>query len=89
MELNLSEIQKNSEMVDRDELHNIIYQKVNSGEYDTYLEALSAYIEENDVDEKSIKHMVSPTLVGILYQEAMEKNMLVDSSSHKSIEEFF
>lgn len=89
---NLSEIQKNAEILDSEALHLYLIQKIESGEYDTCLEALTAYVEENDIDIESqavMKKYISPSLMGILYKEAQDKSLLVDQGLPVSVDEFF
>ena len=92
MNYNLSEIQKNAEILDSEALHLYLLNKVDSGEYDTCLEALTAYVEENDIDLDTpsvMKKYISPALYGILYKEAMSKSMLKDESLSISLDDFF
>lgn len=88
----LADIQKNAEILDSEALHLYLLQKVESGEYDTFLEALSDYAEESDIDLDNpamIKKYISPALYGILYKEAMEKSMLKDAALQVSVDDFF
>ena len=74
--INMAQIYANADTFDTEQLHHYILNKVNSGEYDTCLEALSNYIETNDIDVVSIKSIISPALRYIIYKEAREKNLL-------------
>lgn len=88
----LSDIQKNAEILDSEALHLFLIEKVKSGEYETFLEALANYVETNDLDLDSpsmVKKYISPTLHGILYREAMQKSMLTEQAIKVSITDFF
>ena len=89
---NLSEIQKNSDMVDAEELHLYLLEQVKSGRYETFFEALVEYVQEYDLDLDNavqIKRYISPTLKDILYKEAYEKSLLTDEYVNLSVEDFF
>lgn len=89
---NLSEIQKNSDIVDAEELHLYLLEQIKNGKYDTFLDALVDYVEEYDLnldDQKQIKKYITPTLMGILYREAQQKSLLKDSCVRISVEDFF
>ena len=49
----------------------------------TYMEALRAHIEENDMDEKTVAKLISPSIKEMLYREAIGMNLFTknDSSS--------
>lgn len=89
---NLSEIQKNADMVDAEELHLYLLGQVKSGKYETFFEALVEYVQEYDLDldnSVQIKKYITPTLKGILYKEAQERALLKDECVHLSVEDFF
>lgn len=83
------EIQKNKEMLDSEELHMFLIQQVESGEYETCLEALAEYVEKNDIDDELIKKMISPYLKGILYKEAIDRSLIRQRSKSLDIDTFF
>lgn len=92
MNFNLTDIQKNAEILDSEALHLYLLSKVESGEFDSFMEALSAYVEETDIDLDNpsiMKKYISPALYGILYKEAMEKSMLKDTAHQMSVDDFF
>jgi hypothetical protein len=89
---NLSEIQKNADMVDAEDLHLFLLEQVRSGKYDTFFEALSEYVQEYDLDldnQVQIRRYITPTLKGILYKEAQERSLLKDECVRLSVEDFF
>lgn len=65
---------------DIEELHHHIISQVQNGDYETHLEALAAYMEAHDIDMSQISKMVSPVLKDIIFEEAMEKNMVIPSN---------
>lgn len=75
--INMAQICANADTFDAEQLHHFIMDKVDSGEYDTCLEALSNYIESNDIDLTTVKPIISPALRYIIYKEALEKNLLI------------
>lgn len=92
LSLNLTDIQKNIEFIDSEALHLFLIEKVESGEYETCLEALAAYVEETDLDLDTpalIKKFISPSLKEILYKEAMEKSLLKERMNSISVDDFF
>lgn len=89
---NLNDIQKNVELVDSEALHMYLISKVESGEFDSCFSAFAAYAEENDIDldnADALKKIISPSLYGILYKEALEKSMLKEKNTSQSINDFF
>ena len=89
---NLSEIQKNADTVDAEELHLYLLEQVKSGKYDTFFEALVAYMEEYDLDlddAAQIRKYITPTLKGILYREAQQRSLLKDECVRMSVEDLF
>lgn len=92
MNYNLSEIQKHAEVLDSEALHMMILNQVRDGKYETCMEALAAYVEENDIElntPSAVKKLISPSLHGILYKEAVEKSMLTDKKFAMSLDDFF
>lgn len=61
---------------DMEELHRYIVEQVQSGAYETHLEAIAAYMEQNDIDMQQIAQLISPAMKGIIYNEAVNKNMV-------------
>lgn len=61
---------------DVEELHREIVNQVKAGEYETHMEALAAYMERYDIDEKRIIELISPALKAIIYDEAISMNMV-------------
>lgn len=59
-----------------EELHREIVDQVKAGEYETHMEALAAYMERYDIDEKRIIELISPALKAIIYDEAISMNMV-------------
>ena len=89
---NLSEIQKNADIVDAEELQLYLLDQVTNGKYDTFFEALVEYVQEYDLDldnPSQIRKYISPTLKDILYREALEKKALTDEYIRLNIEDFF
>ena len=89
---NLSEIQKNADMVDAEELHLYLIEQVKSGKFDTFFEALADYVQTYDLDLDNavqIRRYITPTLKGILYREAHERAMLKEECVRLSVEDFF
>ena len=88
---NLNDIQRNQEIVDSEALHLYLIKKVESGEFDTCFSAFAAYAEENDIDldnSEALKKIISPSLYGILYREALEKSMLKEKIQTNQIDNF-
>ena len=88
--LDISEIKKISSQIDRDDFFLKMKAKVDSGDYESFIAAISAFLEEEDLSEKEIKELISPTLMGILEKEAVKLNLLLDSkfSTSRDIEDF-
>lgn len=86
-----SEIKKNRVIYDNEYVQTLLYNKVKSGEFETYFDALFDFVKENDIDmdESVINNYISPSLRGILYREALDKMLLKDKPVKVSIESFF
>lgn len=87
--IKMTHIQANAITFDAEQLHNYIISKVNNGEYETCLEALSDYAEQNDLDMSNINKLISPVLRCILYKEASEKNLLSDNQNSFNLDTLF
>ncbi len=89
--LDISEIKKISSQIDKDDFFLKMKAKVDSGEHDCFISAVSSFLEDENLSEKEIKDLISPTLMGILEKEAVKQNLLVDSklSTSRDIEDFF
>ena len=87
----LNNIQKQAQAIDQDSIFDMLYQQVeHEKKYDTYMEALSTYISENDLDEGEIRNIVGPSLKSILLKEASEMNLVHrDIKVTRTIEDFF
>ena len=88
----LSEIKKNADIVDAEELHLYLLNQVKSGAFDTFFDALVHYVQEYDLDiddPKKIKQCLTPTLKDILYREARQRSLLKDERIDMSVEDFF
>lgn len=48
-------------------------------ECDTYLESITSYCEDNDVDIEDILPLISPGMRQKIYVEEIERNTLVDN----------
>lgn len=62
--------------------------QVSSGAFGTYIEALSHYIEENDIEYDKVSGMLNQTLKEILYTEASDLKMLKKSERINSLTQF-
>ena len=61
---------------DIEELHRYIVNQVQAGDYETHLEALAAYMEKSDIDMQQIAELISPAMKEIIYNEAVNMNMV-------------
>ena len=84
-------LEKQAEYIDKDVLFDNLYQAVEiKKQYETYIEALSEYIKENDLSEQEIANIVSDSLKQILYKEASDKSLLTkDVKINKTLDDFF
>ena len=91
MELNLSDIKKNQSQIDSEDIHLRLKEEVESGKYKTYLEALTAFVTEQNIDLNDIamESYITPSLRGIIYNEARRANMLVEKPLKHEIADFF
>lgn len=89
--LDISEIKKFSSQIDKDDFFLKMKAKVDSKEHDSFISAVSSFLEEENLSEKEIRDLISPTLMSILEKEAVKQNLLVDSefSTSRNIEDFF
>ena len=89
--LDIAEIKKISSQIDKDDFFLKMKAKVDSGEYESFIAAISDFLEEENLSDKEIKELISPTLMGILEKEAVRQNLLVDSKflTSRDIEDFF
>lgn len=62
--------QSEAEILDAEELHLQIITSVESGEYDSCIEALTEFAEKHDIDPEDLKCYISQTLKDILYVES-------------------
>ena len=70
--------QLEAEALDSEELHLQIISSVESGEYDSCIEALTAYAESHDIAPEDLKKYISPTLKDILYVESCKLGFIKD-----------
>ena len=91
VEYGFSSLEKQAEYIDKDVLFDNLYQAVEVKRlYETYIEALSEYIKENDLSESEIHNIVSDSLKQILYKEASEKSLITkDIKINKTLDDFF
>lgn len=87
--MNLNEIKQNAQEIDADQLHRFLIKEVQDGKYDTCLEALTSYVEENDVNLDTIQKHISPALKAIIYKEASDRQLIKDPLRSLSLEQFF
>lgn len=65
------------DIIDKDMLFNKLYQEVKiKKKFDSYMDALSFFIQENDLSEEEIKNLVSPSLKQLILKEASDKSLL-------------
>lgn len=91
MDLDLGSIKRNVAQIDSEAIHLRLKDEVESGKYKTYLEALTAFVIEQNVDLNDIatEAYITPSLRGILYNEARRANMLNDRPLKHEIADFF
>lgn len=91
MDLDLGSIKRNVAQIDSEAIHLRLKNEVESGKYKTYLEALTAFVIEQNVDLNDIatEAYITPSLRGILYNEARRANMLNDRPLKHEIADFF
>lgn len=61
---------------DIEELHRCIVSSIESGDYDSYIDALADYVEKYDINLEQVSSLVSPALKNMIYEEALNKNLL-------------
>lgn len=74
---------------DIEELHHYIIEQVQSGKFDSHLEALASYMEEHDIDMSQMSKMISPVLKQIIFDEAIVKNMVIPFNYSVIPEDYF
>lgn len=91
MDLDLGNIKRNTAQIDSEAIHLRLKNEVESGKYKTYIEALTAFVIEQNIDLNDIAAdaYITPSLRGILYNEARRANMLVDRPLKHEIVDFF
>lgn len=91
MDLDLGSIKRNVAQIDSEAIHLRLKEEVESGKYKTYLEALTNFVVEQNIDLNDIatEAYITPSLRGILYNEARRMNMLVDRPLKHEIVDFF
>ena len=91
MPTDLNNIQKQAEALDQDAIFDMLYQQVEHDKaFETYMDALASYVEENDLDEGEIRSIVGPSLKSILLKEASDVNLVHrDIKVTRTIEDFF
>ena len=55
----------------------LIIEKMVSENSMLYMEALSLYVEENDMDEKTVAKLISPAIRQALYKEVTDLRIIV------------
>jgi len=90
-DLDLNGIRRNQTQIDSEAIHLRLKEEVESGKYKTYIEALTAFVIEQNIDLNDIamETYITPSLRGILYNEARRANMLVDKPLKHEIVDFF
>ena len=90
MENDLKSFMKQVETLDQDALFELFHEQVESGKKDSYMDAVSDYIEENDLSEKEIKAMIGSSLKQFILKEASALNLLhPDAKISRRIDSFF
>ena len=91
LDLDLGSIKRNTAQIDSEAIHLRLKNEVESGKYKTYLEALTAFVIEQNIDLNDIaaESYITPSLRGILYNEARRANMLVYRPLKHEIADFF
>jgi hypothetical protein len=62
-----------------------IERRINSGEDDSYIEAVARFIEELDQDASDMVQYLSPTLVGKIQAEALKRGMMKEKNRSASL----
>jgi hypothetical protein len=88
MSITISAIRREAKGSAADELMALMSSKVSSGEYQTYMEALAAYAEENDIQEAQLKKIVGPALSDIIFKEACGLKMIRRGGRTAGIDSF-
>lgn len=86
----MASIMKQASTLDQDAIFDMLFEQVEGGKYDSYMDALAAYVEKNDLSEEEIREIVGPTLRQLILKEASLLN-LVDSEIKisKTLDRFF
>lgn len=87
--MDLSKIKSNAQCLDCEQLLEFLIQEVKDGKYDTCLDALVAYVEDNDISYTTITKQISPPLRAILYKEGVDKQLIRNPVKTMSLEAFF
>lgn len=87
--MDLGKIKSNAQGLDSEQLLEFLIQEVKEEKFDTCLDALVAYVEENDISYETIVKQVSAPLKAILYKEAVDKQLLKVPVKSMTLESFF
>lgn len=87
----LNDIKKNAAQIDSENIHIRLKHEVESGMFDSYIDAFINYITEQNIDLNDIatSTYITPALKGIIYNEAIKRNMLKERPLKNDIEDFF
>jgi len=89
--ISLNDIRKNADQIDAETIHLRLKEEVESGKFDSYIDAFINFIKEQNIDLNDIAMdmYMTPALKGLIYNEACKRNMLVEKPLKNDIEDFF
>jgi hypothetical protein len=87
--LNIKQVMKDAKTDDPEFLLTLLTEKVNRGDYETYLEALTEYVEKNDIEDEQLLKIINQTLRDILHAEAQERKMFKKEHIGTNLKTFF